>query len=88
MNLKQLEAFVCVADKKSFFQGRKEAVSDTADDQRAYCLIRERTGCKTVYQKYKGSQSFRGWYDPLQLRKADDRFGRTDRGVLLRGETV
>lgn len=88
MNLKQLEAFVCVADKKSFSKGRKEAVSDTADDQRAYCLIRERTGCKTVYQKYKGSQSFRGWYDPLQLRKADDRFGRTDRGVLLRGETV
>lgn len=87
MNLKQLEAFVCVADKKSFSKAARKLYL-TQPTISAYCLIRERTGCKTVYQKYKGSQSFRGWYDPLQLRKADDRFGRTDRGVLLRGETV
>lgn len=38
MNLKQLEAFVQVSESGSFSRAHEGIVSDTADDQRAYCF--------------------------------------------------
>lgn len=56
MNLKQLEAFVQVAEGGSFFKGSKTAVSDTANHQCTHFVTGERTECKAFRKKYKRSK--------------------------------
>ena len=51
MNLKQLEAFVTVAESG------KRSVPDTADDQCTYFIAGERIKRKIIRKKYKRSKS-------------------------------
>ena len=60
MNLKQLEAFVQVAEEAAFQRQQKNCF-DTAHDQFSYFFTGERTECKAVCEKYQRGKSVGRW---------------------------
>ena len=81
MNLKQLEAFVQVAEGGSF-QRQQAAVPDTANHQCTYFVTGERTECKAFCKKHKRSKIIGRWKGSVPLCETDDRSAEKNRRTV------